>query len=92
MDPGNGVHFFINTHVTHYPGLRIGLALSGRLRQTVLVLSMEDSGNFGVWYPNSELIIYDAEQDQVVEPLIAATAWEAFELFYNWHNCNPMLK
>ena len=65
--------------------LKIGLSHSSA-GQLVIVMSY-CADHFAVYYPNSDLYIYDSESNQVIDPLRANTIWEAFELYTGWSHC-----
>jgi hypothetical protein len=65
--------------------LRLGLAFS-QTGEPVIVIGHGE--NFAVWNQNQVLLIYDADQGDVVGPLSAGSVWDAILLFSNWNSCN----
>ena len=71
--------------------IRLGVGIS-RTGEQVIVMGLTNADTFAVWNQQGSLLIYDANCGDILEPLHAATVWEAIRLFTAWCVCDPVLQ
>ena len=67
--------------------LKIGLTWSEGRKCWAIVMRCDNENSFGVWYNDGYLYLYERDRKDVIEPLLVATVWDAFDLFVSWAKC-----